>query len=110
MRLTAPAPFAEIALATVITSFRPAPVLMVKLWLAAPPPTLFRPMPPAPITIVSVPFPPTTEMPAKAGIVARFTVIVSEGESMVIPGMDVFVEIVPAVLAAVIVSCLEAAL
>ena len=98
------------ALATVIASVRPAPVLIVKLWLAAPPLTDFRPMPPAPIAIVSVPPPPTTEMPAKAGIVARFTVIESAAELTVMPAMGAAVEIAPALLAAVMVSCLETAL
>ena len=109
-RLTAPAPFVEMGLATVIESVRPAPVSILKLWLAAPLPMVFRPTPPMPIMTVSVPAPPTTEMPANPFTVFRSTTIVSAAELTVMPGMAPPVEIAPLLLAAVIVSWRLAAL
>ena len=108
LRLTAPAPLDEIALAIVIVSVTPAPVSMLKLCAAPPFVTAVRFTPPGPIVIASVPTPPTIEMPANDWIAERFTAIVSAAESIVIPAIGAAVESVPAV-AAVIVSTFEAA-
>jgi hypothetical protein len=98
------------ALATVIVSERLGPPEMLKLWLADPWVTAARLMPPGPTVIASVPALPTTALPAKPGIVAKFTVIVSAAVLTVRPGIGAIVVMSPAVLAAVIVSVLDAPL
>ena len=110
IRLTAPAPLAETGLAIDTVSDTPAPVSMLKLWLAAPLLMVFKLTPPMPITTASVPAPPATERPVKPLTSFRSTAIVSAAEFTVIPAIGAAVEISPKLRAAVIVSTLAAAL
>ena len=67
---------AAIAFATLIVSDRPAPVSMLKPWVAPPLVTAARLTPPAPIVTASVPVFPLTVIPANAATFVKFTVTV----------------------------------